>query len=120
METTRQMAKGNVTLTSSARRGILDALLTKYGVEPAEEILKMLCEPTNANYIVDPLLRLETWQRLMEYRTPKLKSVEHEGGGDVNYNITVIRYGEDGKAIQDKGAERNVTPVDVKVRVANA
>jgi hypothetical protein len=110
--------EGKVSMTAKDRRGLFDALLLKYGVEPAEEILKMMTDRNNPHYISDPQTRLDTWQKLMEYRTPKLKSVEHEGASDNIYNVVVIRYGDDGKAVQEKAPERNVTPVEVEVRSA--
>ena len=105
---------GKVDMTAKDRRGLLDALLLKYGVEPAEEILLQLTDPANPFYISDPLVRLDTWQKLMEYRTPKLKSVEHEGRVDNTYNVVIVRYGDDGKIVQEKLPERNITPVEIK------
>lgn len=111
----REEQEKKLSLTAKDRRGLFDALLLKYGVEPAEEILKMLTDSENPHYISDPQTRLDTWQKLMEYRTPKLKSVEHEGATDNVYNIVVVRYGDDGKAVQEKAPERMATPIDVEV-----
>lgn len=109
-------------LTVQERRQKLDDLLAKHGVEPAEELLKMAMQTrrdANGNEI--PVLsareRKDIWTELMSYRMPKLKSVQLEGKLDTNINITIIRYGEDGKVQAETKAP---VAIDVPAEVVAA
>lgn len=95
-------------LTVQDRRQILDEILQKYGAEPAEELLKMaMATRTNQHGEEVPMLstkeRVDIWKELLSYRMPKLKAVQLEGKIDTNINITIVRYGEDGKVQSEPG-----------------
>ena len=102
-------------ITAADRRQIFDNLLEKYGVEPAEELLKMLADPADPHYVNDIEMRAKLWQDLMQYRMPKLKSIEVSGQVEHKVNVVIVRYGEDGSVRQEKLTEARRAPVlDVK------
>ena len=83
-------------MTNSDRRNILDAVLKKYEMEPAEELVKMLKDPADPHFITDTDTRVRVLQDLMQYRMPRLKAVEVTEKHEMELNITILRIGEDG------------------------
>lgn len=103
-------------------RAALNQLLDTYDMEPAEELIKMVMAQRRAEdgemvWALDPALRSKILLELVQYRMPKLKSVEHSGTVDHKHEITIIRYGEDGAIRKEMLPKHSAPPViDVEVK----
>ena len=88
-------------------REALDLLFQKYGMSPAEELVKIVMErralPDGGSvFAISAELRAKILGDLMQYCVPKLRSVEVQGTVEHSHNITIVRYGEDGTARREQ------------------
>jgi hypothetical protein len=77
-------------LTPIEMRQGLDEILRRHGVEPADEAIKILMDPESNLSDKD---RAQMWLELMQYRMPKLRSVEHSGRIDSSLTLVVMKFG---------------------------
>lgn len=82
-------------------RKSLDRLLETYDVEPAEELIRLAVERkpgtepgTVGDFVLDRMSRERIWTTLLQYRMPKLKSVENTGTVKHELNIKVVMLDE--------------------------
>lgn len=88
---------------ASDLRAKLDGLIARYGMEPAEELIRMCAERlANGQYALTPQMRSKILMCLQEYRMPKLKAVEVSGAVEHQHNIVIVRYGEDGQVRREQ------------------
>lgn len=91
-EVMRHRDKGSI--SPAELRNDLDSILKRYGVEPIEELLKLLMERgPDGNLLMGVMDRAEVWQNLLQYRMPKLRAVEHTGTVNQQVNIVVMKFG---------------------------
>lgn len=89
---------------TALRRG-LDEIFQEYGVEPAEELVRLAVEKMESGiHVLDTDQRIQIWRDLLQYRMPKLRAVETKGTVDHKISITIKRFGDkardDGKVIE--------------------
>jgi len=77
-------------LTPTEMRQGLDEILRRHGVEPADEAIKILMDPESNLSDKD---RAQMWLELMQYRMPKLRSMEHSGRIDSSLTLVVMKFG---------------------------
>jgi hypothetical protein len=94
-----ELLQGQVAVMSDAKklnpaelRLGLDNILKKYGVEPAEEVVKLLMPNENGEYQLTPKERTAYWLELMQYRMPKLRAMEHSGKVDQELTLVVMKF----------------------------
>jgi hypothetical protein len=82
-------------LTPADRHRTLDEICRKYGIEPAEELIKATLEMNSDG---TPKLsndqRIKIWTELLQYRMPKLKSIEVQGTVDHTLTVYVKKFGD--------------------------
>jgi len=108
-----RMAASRGTMGTQERRNIFDALLRKHGLEPAEELILMLKDESHPFYIKDTGMRVQMLEELMQYRMPKLRSVEVTEKHEMEINVTILRIGEDGSLRQEPVSRAPAPVVDV-------
>lgn len=91
-------------------RAALNGLFAKYDFSPAEELVRMLKDPTYEYHVKDLNLRKQILCDLQQYVMPKLKSTEITGEIDHSHTIVIRRFGEDGK-VTDSLLPAPVAPV---------
>jgi len=90
------VTKGPRRTTAEIQEG-LDLIMQKYGMEPAEELVKMVMEKDSVGaWVLTNDQRIKILSDLVQYRMPKLKSVEVAGNVNHKHEIIIVRYGEDG------------------------
>lgn len=82
-------------------RKTLADLFKQYGIDPAEELIKIATETYEDNegktrFVSTRQERTDIYMKLLEYRYPKLKAVEMSGQIDASLTISIVRFGEDG------------------------
>lgn len=101
-------------LTPAELRSNLDDILRKYGVEPAEEVVKLLTPDIHGNFQLGPKDRAALWMELLQYRMPKLRSVEHSGKVDSNLTLVIMKYAT-GEVIEKKAIMLDADPIEVEI-----
>lgn len=96
----------------------LDKIFAKFGVEPAEEVIKILQATQLVDGIERPMLsaseRAKIWLELLQYRAPKLRSIEHSGKIQQDLQVVIMRF-SDGKEIETKKVPLDSDVIDVTV-----
>lgn len=94
-------------LTPAKLREGLDEILKRFGVEPVEEVIKILTDRDEAGrYHLTAKDRAHLWMELMQYRMPKLRSMEHSGTVDANLTLVVMKFST------NEVIERKAIPLD--------
>jgi len=103
--------------TAAEMRHSLDEIFRKYGVEPAEEVVKLLTEVDEKGELrMSRDQRAKVWLELMQYRTPKLRAMEHSGKVDTNMTILVVKYSTN-EVIEKRPFQLpDPEPIDVEVK----
>lgn len=110
LEEANAKLQNRATLPAELRKS-LDALLEAYDVEPAEELIKLALkrkpgiEPgTEGEFVLSNTERKFIWETLLQYRMPKLKSVENSGTVKHEHTIKVVMLTPEGneKIIETK------------------
>lgn len=77
-------------------RDTLARMLKKYGVEPAEELVKMaVARDASGEFVLTTDQRIRVWEGLMAYQMPKLKAIEMSGTIDHELTVVVRRFDVD-------------------------
>lgn len=84
-----------------AIRLALAEMFERYGIDPAEELIKIATETVNGPggtpvLVCDKQERISIWRDLLQYRYPKLKAMEVAGKVDHNLNVTILRFSGEG------------------------
>lgn len=89
-------------LSPNELKARLDELFDRYGVEPAEELIQLA---TGLNAEGAPLLnvqdRIRVWTELLQYRMPKLRSMELSGKVDTDLTLKIVRF-SDGAVLETR------------------
>lgn len=81
----------------------LATCLGKYGVDPADELVRMALEQDDTGkFILTADQRIGIWKELLSYRLPKLKSAQMAGQIDQSLTVIVKRFGENGQLVADQ------------------
>jgi hypothetical protein len=99
-------------ITPKQLKRTLDDVLDKYGVEPAEELVKLAVERISATgaFILDVDQRIQIWRDLLQYRMPKLRAVETHGTLDHTITVEIKRFGD----TDDVGQVIEIPPENVE------
>jgi hypothetical protein len=101
-------------MTPQERHKTLDEIVRKYGIEPAEELIRMCAERAeNGAYILSPDQRIKILTELQQYRMPKLKSIEMQGTVDHTLTVVVKKFGDhvQEKVVRTFDIESDVKPM---------
>lgn len=91
----------------------LGEILEKYGIEPAEELIKLATEVDgNGKLVATRSERTKIWTEILQYRMPKLKSVEMSGTVDNTITVVVRKFGGDTIVERDAHPVVDITPRD--------
>lgn len=83
-------------------RAIIDDLCTKHGVEPAEELMKLaLQKNAEGQFLLGPSDRIRIWSELIQYRMPKMKSLEVSGQVQTDVTVRVVSFREPSRVISE-------------------
>lgn len=97
-----------------------DEICQRHGVEPAEELIKLAnWRNAEGQLMLSAELRISIWKELLQYRTPKLRSVEMTGHVDHNLTINVVQFGS-GKVMGTRTINLSQDAVEVKSEDAGA
>jgi hypothetical protein len=108
-----KLAKAEKSTSPAKMRGIIDELCNKYGVEPAEELIKLATERDAMGQFVLPNgERIKIWSELIQYRMPKMKSLEVQGQVDHNITIKVVSF-RDNKTIEQVKVSEPIIEAEV-------
>jgi hypothetical protein len=87
----------------SQGRALFEEAVKKYGIEPIDELLRLVAErdPETGRFVLPPNLRIKVLLDLLDYRMPKSKAVESVHEGDYNYTVVIQNFGDskDGKLL---------------------
>lgn len=90
---TLEAATAQKKLTPQEMREGLDEIFRRYGVEPAEEVIRLLTSvDAEGRHMLQAHERAKIWLELLQYRMPKLRAIEHSGRVDSNMTLVIMKY----------------------------
>jgi hypothetical protein len=111
-QTDLALAKEKSRTSVSTLRDKLDKLVEKYGCEPAEELIKLTQEQEplldqrgqpildedgrpRMRHVLAPMDRAKVLTSLLEFRMPRLRSSEVQGGSSGGTTVVIVKFGQD-------------------------
>lgn len=100
-------------LSPADRHRTLDQICEKYGVEPAEELIKMVMERNDdGTWRLSNDQRIKILSELQQYRMPKLKSIEVQGTVDHTLTVVVKKFGDiEEKVVRTFDIDADIKPM---------